>query len=73
MASSSWRAVTADIELWQIAADLMAKYGGGAEREAVRLANEMLAQGDRERQVEWLRVRTLIVVLASKRIKDAAE
>jgi hypothetical protein len=62
-----------DLGLWQIAADLMAQHGPAAEQEAVRLANLMLERGDRERQVEWLRVWTVIVLLSSEAIQEAAE
>jgi len=62
-----------DLGLWQIAADLMVRYGPAAEQEAIRLANLMLERGDRERQVEWLRVWTVIVLLSSGAMKEAAE
>jgi hypothetical protein len=63
--------VRADIELWQVAADLIAQHGPAAEREAISLANLMLERGDRERQVEWLRVGTAIVLLsATKEAED---
>ena len=63
--------VKADIELWQLAADFIAQRGPAAEQEAISLANLMLERGDRERQVEWLRVRTAIVLLSAT--KEAAE
>jgi len=62
-----------DLGLWQIAADLMVRYGPAAEQEAIRLANLMLERGDREKQVEWLRVWTVIVLLSSGAMKEAAE
>lgn len=45
-----------DAGLWRIAAEMIARCGAEAEREAVKLANLMLDHGDRDRQVEWLRV-----------------
>lgn len=51
-----------DAGIWPIAADMIARHGGGAERETIKLANLMLAHDDRERQVEWLRVWTAIVL-----------
>ena len=61
----------ADLELWQVAADLITQHGPAAELEAIRLANLMLEHGDRERQVEWLGVRTAIVLLSAT--KEAAD
>ena len=49
--------------IWQVAADMIRQDGDIAELVAVNLANLMLDQGDRERQVEWLRVWTAIVLL----------
>ena len=72
-ASPSCRDMKANAEVWQIAADLMVRYGPAAEQEAIRLANLMLERGDRERQVEWLRVWTVIVLLSSGAMKEAAE
>ena len=48
---------------WRIAADMIAQYGPRAEREAAGVANRMLDLGDRKRQIEWLRVRTAIVLI----------
>ena len=62
-----------DLGLWQIAADLIAQDGPAAEQEAIRLANLMLEYSDRERQVEWLRVWAVIVLLSSESLKEAAE
>jgi hypothetical protein len=63
--------VRADIELWQVAADLIEQHGPAAEQEAISRANLMLERGDRERQVEWLRVRTAIILLSAT--KEAAD
>ena len=52
-----------DAGIWSIAADMIAQHGVTAERETIKLANLMLDHGDRERQVEWLRVWTAIVLL----------
>ncbi len=53
----------ADAAIWQVAADMITQDGAVAELVAVKLANLMLDHGDRERQVEWLRVWTAIVLL----------
>jgi hypothetical protein len=45
-----------DARIWEIAAYMISRHGLGAEREAVSLANRMLDHGDRQRQIEWLRV-----------------
>jgi hypothetical protein len=63
----------ADVGVWQIAVDLIAQHGAAAKREAVRLANLMLDHGDREKQVEWLRVWTVIVLLSSEAMEKPAE
>jgi len=52
-----------DAEIWQVAADMITQDGAVAELAAVELANLMLDRGDHERQVEWLRVWTAIVLL----------
>jgi hypothetical protein len=54
--------------IWQVAADMIRQDGDIAELVAVNLANLMLDQGDRERQVEWLRVWTAIVLLRRSNI-----
>lgn len=50
-----------DAEIWRIAADMIARHGAEAEREAIKLANLMLDHDDHDRQAEWLRVWTAIV------------
>jgi hypothetical protein len=52
-----------DVGIWQVAADMITQDGSAAELVAVKLANLMLDYGDRERQVEWLRIWTAIVLL----------
>ena len=52
-----------DAGIWHVAADMVAQHGFVAEKEAVRLANLMFDAGDRERQIEWLRVWTAIVLI----------
>jgi hypothetical protein len=52
-----------DARIWEIAADLIVQEGAAAEGQAAKLANLMLDHGDPERQIEWLRVRTAIVLL----------
>jgi len=55
-----------DAGIWQIAADMITRHGAVAEQTAVKLANLMLDRGDHERQVEWLRVWTAIVLLRAQ-------
>ena len=55
-----------DAGIWRVAADMIAQHGPVAENEAVRLANLMLDAGDRERQIEWLRVWTAIVLIRAE-------
>ena len=49
--------------IWYIAADMIAHHGSVAEDEAVRQANLMLENDDREGQIEWLRIWTAIVLI----------
>jgi hypothetical protein len=49
-----------------VAADMIAEHGPEAEAEAVRQANLMLDNGDRERQIEWLWVWTAIVLIRAQ-------
>ncbi len=60
-----------DTDIRQIAADMIAQHGSEAENEAANRANRMLDQGDRTRQVKWLRVRIAIVTLGAE--QDRAE
>jgi hypothetical protein len=46
-----------------IAEQMIAEHGLDAEQAAIELANLMVDLGERERQVEWLRVRIAIVML----------
>jgi hypothetical protein len=46
-----------------IAEQMIAEHGLDAEQAAIELANLMLDLGERQRQVEWLRVRIAIVML----------
>lgn len=69
-------AMKSDAGIWQIAADMITRYGPGAEREALKLANLMLDHGDPARQVEWLRVWTAIVLIRAQpapTVQEAAD
>jgi hypothetical protein len=47
--------------IWHIAAQIIE--GNEAEGAAIECSNLMLDHGERDRQAEWLRVRTAIVIL----------
>lgn len=49
-----------------IAAEMIAEHGLEAEEAAIELANLMLDLGECERQIEWLRVRTAVVMLRAQ-------
>jgi hypothetical protein len=52
-----------DALISHIAAQMVAEHGLDAERAAIELSGLMINLGERERQVEWLRVRIAIVML----------
>ncbi len=54
-----------DAVISHIAAEMISEHGSEAEQAALELAAFMRDLGDRERQSEWLRVRTAIVHLRS--------
>jgi hypothetical protein len=54
-----------------ISAEMIAEHGAEAEQAALELAAFMRDLGERERQAEWLRVRTAIIRLQSGSTADA--
>jgi len=59
-----------DAVILQIAAEMIEEHGSEAVRAAIEFANLMLDLGERDRQVEWLRVRTAIVLLRDNRLRQ---
>lgn len=57
-----------DAVILQIAAQMIEEHGSEAEGAAIEFANLMLDHGEPNRQVEWLRVRTVIVILRDNRL-----
>ncbi len=56
-----------DAVILQIAIQMIGQHGSEAEGAAIEFANLMLDHNERDKQVEWLRVRTAIVILSDSR------
>jgi hypothetical protein len=52
----------------QIAAQMLEEHGSETKGAAIEFANSMLDHRERERQVEWLRVRAAIAILSVSRL-----
>ena len=52
-----------DLDIWRAANLLIRKHGADAELEAAKRADLMLEGGDRDGQLDWLRIRRAIVEL----------
>jgi hypothetical protein len=55
--------MTSDLDIWRAANLVFRKHGNDAELEAAKGADLMLERGDRDGQLDWLRIRRAIVDL----------
>lgn len=55
--------MASELDIWRAANSLIHEHGEGAEIEAARKADLMLARGDQEAVLHWLRIKRAIAEL----------